>query len=103
MLISKGTINDVLGKMVDQEDGKKRGYNVPCHPLLKVRKSSTPVPDDRLDEASCFFLACLQACVRWWVGACLLFFLISLTCAVKRQLSYRHLFCFLHPEGLRNH
>ena len=41
--------------MLAKEDENHRTPDVPCHPLLKARKSSTPVPDDRLDEVSCFF------------------------------------------------
>ena len=45
-----GTGTDFIDEMLSQEDGNHRVSDFPCHPLQKARKSSTPVPDDRLDE-----------------------------------------------------
>lgn len=52
----EATNNHSIEELIDEEDASRSKY----HPLIKARKCSTPVPDDRLDEVS---LSCLCFCV----------------------------------------
>ena len=51
-LFPVGTGADFIEEMLTQDEGNRRESDITSHPLLKARKSSTPVPDDKLDEVS---------------------------------------------------
>jgi len=59
IILSKGTTADLIDGILNQEHRSHTGFqNASSHPLVKFKKTSTPVAEDRLDDVS-FTLWCL--------------------------------------------
>ena len=53
MILPKGTTADLIDGILNQEHASPTEVeNAPSHPLVKLKKNSTPVAEDRLDDVS---------------------------------------------------
>lgn len=56
MILPKGTTADLMDGILNQEHPSHTGSeNASSHPLVKFKKNSTPVAEDRLDDVSFSF------------------------------------------------
>lgn len=53
MILPKGTTADLIDGILNQEHQRHtESENASSHPLVKFKKKSTPVAEDRLDDVS---------------------------------------------------